>query len=286
MATNIHELYPGKTNAPSAGYPYGSARNITISGDDTGTPWEKVLVNDWVGFGQALLDEADIVPTGDPDEVGDSQYLTAIRRIAGYPGLIQTLALNVDPATVGLRILLLRGDVVAVADYQALVTATYVGDVDNASADGFYKTSDAGGTIRSTSGTYFVLPDFSGRFLRAIDVAGTIDPDADRTMANNQGATVVSHWHSVASTIGGVGSFKQPLGYNSDVGAGATSILLNYDWNTAVSTIFLAQADNDQISGTPIANAMGYDVEASARNLDTSEEPRPYNVAVNFGVWY
>lgn len=79
MAINPATQYPGKidTSDPD-GYPYGKAQNVAVSGDGTGTPWEKALINDLFGLGQALLSEAGITPTGTPDKVGASQYLDAI----------------------------------------------------------------------------------------------------------------------------------------------------------------------------------------------------------------
>ncbi len=78
MALNPAARYPGQTNAPNAAYPYGSAKNILVTGDGTGTPWEEAIPNDMWGFFQALLADVGETPTGDPDEVGASQYLDAI----------------------------------------------------------------------------------------------------------------------------------------------------------------------------------------------------------------
>mgnify|MGYP005827765319 CR=1 FL=1 len=79
MAIIPESQYPGKIKPASTEYPYGQARNITLPGDGTGTPWEAALVNDLFGFQQALLSAANITPSGDPDAVGASQYLDAIR---------------------------------------------------------------------------------------------------------------------------------------------------------------------------------------------------------------
>lgn len=79
MAIIISTQYPGKTNAPSAAYPQGSARNVTISGDGTGTPWEQQLVNDVLGFLQALLLEGGITPSGSPDTALASDYLDGLK---------------------------------------------------------------------------------------------------------------------------------------------------------------------------------------------------------------
>lgn len=81
MAIIPSEQYPGKTAGNTADYPFGEPRNITAPGDGTGTPWEAALVKDLFGFEQALLNEADITPSGEPDTALDSQYLAAIKKI-------------------------------------------------------------------------------------------------------------------------------------------------------------------------------------------------------------
>jgi len=81
MAISPEAQYAGKINPSTPQYPYGSARNITTPGDGTGTPWESALVNDLFGWQQALLSDADVVPSGTPDEVGASQYLQATKKL-------------------------------------------------------------------------------------------------------------------------------------------------------------------------------------------------------------
>lgn len=81
MAIIPEDQYPGKITPASSDYPYGQARNITLPGDGTGTPWEAALVNDVFGFQQALLDAAGIAPSGDPDTAEVSQYLEAVRSL-------------------------------------------------------------------------------------------------------------------------------------------------------------------------------------------------------------
>ena len=81
MALDPSTEFPGQITAPSAAYPYGSARNVTSPGDNLGTPFTARLLNDVFGFQQALLDAAAITPSGDPDEVGSSQYLAALSAI-------------------------------------------------------------------------------------------------------------------------------------------------------------------------------------------------------------
>lgn len=90
MALIPSARYPGQTDTDPA-YPQGKARNSTAFQDGTGTPLEADWLNDVWGFLQALLDEAAIVPTGTPDEVGASQYLAAIQSLTASTSLNDTL---------------------------------------------------------------------------------------------------------------------------------------------------------------------------------------------------
>jgi len=87
MAINPETQYPGKIAPSTPDYPYGAARNVTLPGDGTGTPWEAALVNDIFGWQQALLAEAAIVPSGTPEKATASQYLTAMRQVLGALGI-------------------------------------------------------------------------------------------------------------------------------------------------------------------------------------------------------
>lgn len=82
MALNLITTYPGKIDStqPSA-YPQGAAQNITVPGDGTGTPWEASVINDLLGFEQALLKDAGIVESGNPDTADVSDYLDAVKSI-------------------------------------------------------------------------------------------------------------------------------------------------------------------------------------------------------------
>ena len=81
MAINLATQYRGKTSGTNANYPYGQGRNITTSGDGTGTPFEAAWFNDVQGFLQAILTAGRIVPNGTPDNARSSQYLTALRAL-------------------------------------------------------------------------------------------------------------------------------------------------------------------------------------------------------------
>lgn len=103
MAISPKTRYPGKIDISDlVNYPDGKAQNITVPGDQTGTPYEKDLVNDIFGFQQKLLAEAGIVPSGAPDNAVTSQYydaliqLTVAKSLSGYIGRIWDLV--DDPA--------------------------------------------------------------------------------------------------------------------------------------------------------------------------------------------
>lgn len=92
MAINPATQYPGQIAAPTPSYPYGAAQNITNPGDQSGTPWEKALINDVFGFQQALLAAAGITPSGVPDNAQASQYLQAVQQIAAAQNLKTNIA--------------------------------------------------------------------------------------------------------------------------------------------------------------------------------------------------
>ncbi|HET9954095.1 MAG TPA: hypothetical protein VFQ61_06310 [Polyangiaceae bacterium] len=95
MALNPNSKYPGQTLIAS-GWPFGKARNEVSDNDGTGTPFEEDWVNDLWGFQQTLLATAGMTPNGNPDRVGASQYLDALRAI-----IAADLASAGDPVVIG-----------------------------------------------------------------------------------------------------------------------------------------------------------------------------------------
>lgn len=98
MAIRPIDRYPSQTDGTDPAYPHGKAKNVNSPGDNTGTPWEKDLVNDWLGFLQSLLSAAGVSPSGTPDKVGASQYLSALRAVARVSASSLRLALE-NPAS-------------------------------------------------------------------------------------------------------------------------------------------------------------------------------------------
>lgn len=276
MAIYPYNRYPLNTEVPSPGYPLGSARNVISQGDGTGTPWEAAITNDLFGWQQKLLSEAGIVISGGgtPDSVGASDYYDAMRRTAGFPGLIVAMGLNADPSVHGVRILPLNGQGILRASYPELDTACYVGDTANSTAAAFFRASNASGTGRTPLGIYLILPDARGEVPRGLDSTGIIDPDgATRTIGSHQLDATQKHNHVIHDVD--LDNYFDAADYGD--GAGSTDV--------AISTGF---------SGASVqasAEYMGEDIPAGFIRLTgvgrvSEDETRARNFAVNWGVWY
>jgi hypothetical protein len=136
-----------------------------------GSEYAALQLNDgWEPFSQAVMDYAGgsaNAPTGTPgtpngvaDAAGISQMIEALQVGNGIgPGKFVRWFLADDPSVTGDRVLLLSGQGILHANYPDLLAAVYVGDPDNPTAPYFYKSTDAAGLTRSTSGTYLQLPE-------------------------------------------------------------------------------------------------------------------------------
>lgn len=71
--------YPAQTAIDLTNYPQGKARNVTATGDGSGTPLEKDWINDVWGFFQALVARAGITPSGVPETAVASDLLNAVQ---------------------------------------------------------------------------------------------------------------------------------------------------------------------------------------------------------------
>ena len=78
MALDPKTKYPTKF-ATDSDYTYGKAQNVSAPNSGTGSPWDAPLINDEIGFNQALLDEAQIVPSGTADSAALSEYYQAVQ---------------------------------------------------------------------------------------------------------------------------------------------------------------------------------------------------------------
>lgn len=81
MAIKIYEKFAPRANPADGDYPYGSIKNESVPGAKDGTPLDAVWANDYAGFDAALLAQAGITPSGQPDKLGASQRVDAISKL-------------------------------------------------------------------------------------------------------------------------------------------------------------------------------------------------------------
>ncbi len=146
MALNPTISFPGQIDPATPQYPYGQARNIVVPGDGTGTPWRADLLNDLFGMQQALLNQAGIVPTNTPDEVGNSQYVDAMSSLFSgqEPNLLIGQDLQRNPHTLGQQFSGLTGSQMIADQINLSLNLTNGGSLNSDSVD---KTTSPGPTI-------------------------------------------------------------------------------------------------------------------------------------------
>lgn len=83
MALKIFEKFSPRANPADTDYPYGSIKNESVPGAKDGTPLDASWGNDMLGFTDALLAEAGITPSGNPDTAIASQRLDAMKTVIG-----------------------------------------------------------------------------------------------------------------------------------------------------------------------------------------------------------
>jgi len=142
-------------------FPDVLAINSTGAATQDGTEYIAEQINNGMfGWMQDFMDYAGLTPDGVTEAAGVSQLRTAIQLGNGIgPGLRAPWSKFDDPSVTGDRVLLLSNQGVLIASFGDLVSATYVGDGNNATAPFFYKSVLADGVTRDTSGPFFILPN-------------------------------------------------------------------------------------------------------------------------------
>jgi len=256
-------------------WPTASPKNCSGAGATDGTPAIAEWVANFWGFVQDLMERAALTPSGILEayaaETGalplggtSTQIRTAMQMAFGSPGELVLWCRSQAPATVGARILLLQGQTFTITSYKDLVAATYCGDgVNNTAGVPFYKSTDSGGVTRSTTGTYFTLPDARGVTIRGIDIGATRDPQgATRGGGTPNGSiqqfAMQGHWHESWDTSSG----------GTLVALGAAGSKTS---RTSLCTLDVVGAPkSDGSNGTPVI----------------SSETRMWNLATYIGIRY
>lgn len=186
MAINPETQYPGKISPSTPDYPYGGARNITIPGDGTGTPWEAALVNDLFGFQQAILIEGVVVPSGTPETAGASQYLEALdKRKPDFNSVSDMLANTTSQgATLGA---IREGAVVVCAAFNPGDNGgakwQRLSAFDGGTPQPYAQTTSDGVFVYGSGGEAFRRVDVVGAFM-SVDSFGLVPGDASKDNQN------------------------------------------------------------------------------------------------------
>lgn len=186
-------------------FPTATAKNSTGAATTDGSEFVAGYINNFVvGIAQAVMNYAGLTPDGVIEADGASQYIEAMQKGAALlPGLVMEWNLNVDPAAIGFRGLLLSGQGVLRANIPELDANNYVGDGNNAAVaaagGAYFRADNADGSSPAIDGIYLILPESRGYAPRGLDVAASIDPQgASRKLGDNQTHDVISHDHDLS----------------------------------------------------------------------------------------
>lgn len=248
MAINIGALFPSKTTPGDADYLYGSARNVTTPGDGTGTPWDAAILNDVLGFQQSLLSAAGVVPSGNPDKIGASQYLEAMQKISAKN--LPTLAAAITDKT----LLAAAGQYVYLTEHTAgkggggpwvtaLLSAVTPNEIDAVTCTGVPTLAllKVAGPVLSldTLGAFGEGADDSDRIQAAIDLTqvagGWVVGDASKTYLTTKQITV-KHGVKVDFNNASVAFVQGTTNNDSPFQMGNNTVLKNITKGTYNST--------------------------------------------------
>lgn len=259
------------TNTNNVAFPDTEAVNATGASATDGTEFVKVMIDNYMfGRQQALLNHVGITPDGNSEADGASQEIEALQRMGMYPGQFTISAWNDDPATLGIRVLMLQGQGIVRANYADLDAAVYVGDGDNATASAFYHADNSDGSSRNTAGAYLILPDARGQAIRGLDTAAAVDPDgASRDLGSlqlDQMQQITGDVELRAASGGGPIVTDENGAFTIDIDGGTSQTGLG-------------------IVGALTADILNFD-SADSPSSRTGTETRMTNIAADIGIIY
>lgn len=265
----------------SGAFPNIVGVNSTGPSTADGTEFIKAFIDDIWGRFQAMLDYANLTPSGVTESPAASQHIDAIKKGFGVgPGMGVIWWKQDDPSVTGDRVLLLNGQGILRANYADLDAEVYVGDANNAavaaSGGAFFRADNSDGSSPNIAGIYLIMPDTRGYALRGLDAAAAVDPDgASRYVGDAQ-------LDAMQRITGDFTDFNSATGGVNPLRAG----------NNTLSGVFVeGAAGNDFPSVTRTAGgaALSFDSANStspnaAKTDDT--ETRMSNISTKYGITY
>lgn len=226
-----------RITAPSPTYPYGSSKDETGDGANDGTPYFKARADDIFGFQQAVLTEADIIPSGNADTALDSQYLQGLKQI------ISSLTGNeLDNGNFDVwqeRIALTLPDSAGSYVSDGWVNQRATGTTDVTRQNFIFGQTDVPGNP-----THFMRVDKSvAEAIPTVPVEGRIE--FVNTLAGEK--TIFAFWARVA---GADKTFKVQV--NQNFGVGGSAAVLCYEDDITVTSdwqLFFITGDMPSVSG-------------------------------------
>jgi hypothetical protein len=232
-----------------------------VIGDGTGTPWEEKLVNDVFGFQQAMLDASGITPSGDPDEVGASDYLQSLLDLLPSPAANWQIAADFVTDLTGTHtfnfvdrpiVASSSTGIVALAcnDDGRIVYSTGLGLISSVAASGIesdlfpiagfnsvYPASDMAFGVHSSTEYMATISGASGRIYTVPVSSMTSTPTLRYTHGANfdriSYSSLFNRWYAMQDT--GSGGAIQVSAVNSITSFSAASGPSNIQWDRVLS---------------------------------------------------
>lgn len=142
------------------------------------------------------------------------------------------------------------GAALLIATYPTLATNIYVGDVLNPTAAWGYKCTDPlnPNTTRSLVGTYIVIPDYRGEFIRGWDHGRSVD--VGRAWASLQAEMIGPHTHPITDP-GHTHPGVPQSGADVDRGSLASQFSIDVSGNTGSATTGITVNNNSGTENRP-----------------------------------
>jgi hypothetical protein len=269
MSINPVTQYPGKVAPATPDNPFGTARNITIPGDGTGTPWESALLKDEWALQHAMLLNAGMEPNGTPDSAENSQLFKAAKASIGNGAnlLSNHNFLTPSPYTTGPGATQPPPDAtprsyppgfqifsgVFVNETTGITDLTYINGRPNWSAGDFYMSVPNTGAIERVNDFVASVADFDGK-PRTRGVSYALVGDEYRVTV---GVDALEDASAVLTPLGSVKLEQGGVATGHEVGEEITTTTLSSYADVTYKASGTNSAVENMLSGIPLRSSIG-----------------------------